>query len=307
MDNSSGLILEGGAMRSVFSAGILDFLMEKGIDIPNMIAVSAGAYLGMNYVSGQRERCLETLIKPLKQYKFLGVGTFFRKGTFFDMDYLFDAVLKEKAPFDFETFRKSTKRFVTSTVDCETGKLIYHEEFKTEDEFYNVCRAANSLPPVVGITYVKDRPMLDGGLADAIPIAKALEEGWKKIVVILTRDASYRKKDKLSIDMKINKILYRKYPRLLELIDKRATTYNQSVDLIEELEREGRAFVFRPTQITVKNGESNVEKLLAYYQHGYDTAKRRYHELLDFLTGKTEEKTDGKRNSAISIGGGSKT
>ena len=103
----TGIIIEGGAMRSIYAAGILDYFLEQKIEIPNVLAVSAGAYAGMNYVSGQKGRVLEAVIKPLKEYKYLGIGTFFKKGTFFDMEYLFNEIPKKKVPFDFEAFLNS--------------------------------------------------------------------------------------------------------------------------------------------------------------------------------------------------------
>ena len=111
----AGIMIEGGAMRSVFAAGVLDFLLEKGIEIPNVLAVSAGAYAGMNYISGQMGRAVDAVIKPLEKEKYMGAKTFLKKGTFFDMDYLFDVVPKKQAPFDFETFKNSAKRFIINT------------------------------------------------------------------------------------------------------------------------------------------------------------------------------------------------
>jgi len=283
MESSTGIVLEGGAMRSIFSAGVLDFFMDKGIQIPNMVAVSAGAYVGMNYISGQRGRCMDAMIEPLAEYKFMGLSTFLKKGTFFDMEYLFNEVPKVKAPFDFETFKAFRGHFLTSTVDCETGKAVYFDKFKDQDELFQVLTAANSMPFIAKISQIHGRPMLDGGMADAIPIAKALEEGWKKIVVVFTRDESYRKKEKNGLYQWAINIVYRKYPKFVELIRGRAKYYNNSIDTVEKLEKEGRAFVLRPTTMTVGNKESNVEKLKAYYQHGYETAKAHYEELLKFL------------------------
>ena len=122
-------------MRSVFAAGVLDFFLEKEIEIPNVLAVSAGAYAGMNYVSGQKGRAVEAVIKPLEKEKFMGPATFFKKGTFFDMDFLFDVVPKNLVPFDFATFTKSAKRFIINTTNCLTGECVYHENFESEDEF----------------------------------------------------------------------------------------------------------------------------------------------------------------------------
>lgn len=283
MDNRVGIILEGGAMRSVFSAGVLDFLMEKEIHIPNVLAVSAGAYAGMNYASGQKGRCVKSVVEPLRDYCYMGLGTFLKKGTFFDMDYLFDEVPKQKAPFDFETFQNFKGRFITSTVDCSTGEAVYHEKFSDNAEFFNICKAANSLPLIAKISHINGKPMLDGGMADAIPITKALEEGWQKIIVVFTRDAAYRKKEKVNLYQMIINLVYHKYPQFLEVIKERAKRYNDAIDTVAGLEREGRAFVLRPTKMTVGNNEADVDKLTAYYQHGYDTMQEKYGELLEFL------------------------
>lgn len=278
----TGLIIEGGAMRSIFAAGILDFFLEKGIEIPNVLAVSAGAYAGMNYVSGQKGRVIDAIVNPLKEYKYLGAGTFFKKGTFFDMDYLFDYIPKVKVPFDFETFRNSEKRFLLSTTDCTSGECVYHEHFESEDEFWKLCKVANSLPLISKIVWIGGVPMLDGGVADAIPVRKATEEGWEKLIVILTRKKEYRKKYR-RFYMLLIRMVYRKYPKLVELLSNRADIYNESLDQIERLEAEGKALVFRPEKIAVKNQESDVDVLMQSYAHGYEEAKRRHEEILQFL------------------------
>ena len=211
----------------------------------------------------------------------MGLGTWLKTGSLFDMDYLFRQV-PQKVPFDFETFKNSGMRFITSTVDCEKGEAVFYEDFKSEEEFFTICQAANSLPLIAKITEIDGQPMLDGGMADAIPIVKALEEGWKKIVVVFTREASYRKKDK-PIDLRLSNLVYRKYPRFIELINGRGKRYNDAIDTIARLEEEGRAFVFRPNKIKLKNKESNVDKLMEYYYHGYEVAKERYQDLLRFL------------------------
>lgn len=278
----TGIVIEGGAMRSIYAAGILDYFLEQKIEIPNVLAVSAGAYAGMNYVSGQKGRVLEAVIKPLKEYKYLGIGTFFKKGTFFDMEYLFNEVPKKKAPFDFEAFLNSAKHFLISTTDCITGKCIYHDQFQDQDEFWKICKTANSLPFIARITPINGVPMLDGGVADAIPVKKAMEEGWDKLIVILTRKEDYRKKYRPLYQFFVRRV-YRKYPELVRVLEERADTYNQSLELVKRLEEEGKALVFRPTRIAVKNQESNVETLLCSYEHGYADARQRHEEIESFL------------------------
>lgn len=282
MNNNAGIILEGGAMRSVFSAGILDFFLEKNIEIPNVLAVSAGAYAGMNYVSGQKGRLIDAVLMPLKEQKYMGFGTFLRKGTFFDMDLLFDEIPNKRVPFDFESFQNSSKRFIINTVDCNTGNTIFHDHFEDKQDFLKICRAGNSLPYIAKVIDYHGVPMLDGGTGDALPIGKALEEGWNKIIMVFTRDGNYRKK-KRNIYLAGLHLFYHKHPEFVKMMEKRHEKYNESIDIIEQLEKEGKVFIFRPTKLIIENNESNVDTLLAYYQHGYETAKEKFEEFKKFL------------------------
>lgn len=280
----TGIILEGGAMRSIFSAGILDFFLDHNIRIPNVLAVSSGAYAAMNYVSEQKGRILDAVIKPLETEKYMGVRTFLKKGTFFDMDLLFDEIPKKRAPFDFKTFSDSAKHFMINTVNCITGESVYFDHFQNEEQFFDICRAANSLPFIARVTKIDGIPMLDGGMADAIPIRKALEEGWKKIIVVGTRGSSYRKKQR-HLYLLMIRLIYHKYPEFVKLVVGRAARYNASLDELNRLEQEGKAFVFRPPDdICLTNNESDVDKLLEYYERGYETAKTKQDELLTFMT-----------------------
>lgn len=279
----AGIILEGGAMRSMFSAGVLDSFMDNEIEIQNVMAVSAGAYAGMNYVSGQKGRVLDAVIKPLETEKYLGVKTFLKKGTFFDMDFMFDEVPKRRVPFDFQSFTESTKKFITSTVNCLTGEAVYYDKFDNVDNFLNICQAANSLPFIAKITKINGIPMLDGGMADAIPIAKALEEGWKKIVVVMTRNKNYRKKQRY-LYLTFLKLVYHKYPKFVHMVRGRAKKYNDSLDMLEQLEKDGKAFILRPAEhMNLRNKEADTEKLREYYRHGYEVSEGRKEELMEFL------------------------
>lgn len=282
MSKKVGIILEGGAMRSIYSAGIMDYYLDQEIEIPNVLAVSAGAYVGMNYVSGQRGRVIDALIKPLEEEKYLGVGTFFRKGTFFDMDFLFEEVQKKRYPFDYDAFIKSSTRFVTTTINCLTGNTCYFEKFDDLDDFMQVLRAANSMPLLAKVADYKGTPMLDGGMGDAIPLNKALGEGWDKIIVVLTRNTSYRKK-KRRFYLKVINAVYHKYPNFVKLVEERSERYNACLDRLIQLEKEGRVFIYRPSIITVSNSESDAETLMKYYEHGYADAKERDEELRNFL------------------------
>ena len=278
-----GIILEGGAMRSMFCAGVLDSFLDNDIHIPNVMAVSAGAYAGMNYVSGQRGRVVEAIIEPMETEKYFGFSTFIKKGTFFDMDLLFDEIPKRRVPFDFEAFSSSAKRFITSTVNCITGEPVYFEEFSDKDGFLKICRAANSLPFIGKVTEIEGIPMLDGGMADAIPIGKALEEGWKKIIVVVTRNTKYRKKQR-HFYLAMLRLLYHRYPKFVQLVAGRAARYNHSLDVLEHMEKEGKVFVLRPSDdIYLMNNETDVQRLKEYYRHGYEVAEEKKEELKAFL------------------------
>lgn len=284
MSNKTGIILEGGAMRSIFTAGILDFFLDKGIDIPNVLAVSAGAYAGMNYVSGQRGRVLDAVVKPMETEQILGPKILFKTGDFFNMDLLFDRIPKVDCPFDFEAFKKSGKRFITSTIDCNTGEAKYYDTFDNLDDFLHICRVANSLPLLARVGEIDGVPMMDGGMADAIPVDKAVEEGWDKTIVVFTREKSYRKsKGKDIYNSWLVKVMYRKYKGLLKTIDVRPEKYNDSIDRLNKMEEEGKAFVFRPEGIVLSNNESDPEKLRYFYKCGYETAEKRYDELMEYL------------------------
>lgn len=168
-------------------------------------------------------------------------------------------------------------------MNCLTGELIYFDRFDTMERLFDVCQAANSMPLICKVKEIDGIPMLDGGMAEAIPIGKALEEGWKKIVVVFTRDASYRKKPSGAWYRAANWLLYRQYPKFRALIPERHKRYNASIEQIAELERQGRAFVLRPSGMTVHNSESDADVLLKYYQHGIDVARGRMEELKRFL------------------------
>lgn len=286
MKETTGILLEGGALRSVFTAGVLDYFMDENFYVPNVVALSASAYAGMNYISKQRGRTAEINIESLKTEKYLGLQTLLKTGELFDMDLLFDKYPNGEKPFDYDTFFHSDQHFMMSTVNCNTGKPIYHDHFEERSQLMQIARASNSLPFLSKVVNIDGIPMLDGGMYDAIPIQKTLEEGIDKIIVVLTRLENYRKVPR-HIYMAFLRMIYHKYPQFVKMVADRPRRYNEAIDVINELEQEGRAFVIRPEIKPVKNNESNSDKLMEFYQHGYECARRRFHELNAFLDGTT--------------------
>jgi predicted patatin/cPLA2 family phospholipase len=282
MLKNSGLVLEGGAFRSVFSAGVLDYFQEHELYIPNVVTLSAGAYAALNYLSRQPRRLIRTNIEPLRKKPYLGFRTFLRTGCFFDMDFLFDKMPNELEPFDYDTFFSANQRLVMHVTNCETGKAVYYDDYEDKKRLMDICRASNSMPFITTIVNIDGTPMLDGGMYDAIPVEKALADGNEKIIVVFTRNREYRKKSR-KLYMFFLRLVYRKYPEFIKVVQQRADRYNETLDLIDRLEAEGKVYVIRPEQRPVHNHETNPDKLLNFYEHGYQLAKEKFEEIKAFL------------------------
>lgn len=266
----SGLILEGGGMRGIFTIGVLDNFMDRGIKFPYIIGVSAGACNGLSYMSNQRGRAKYADIDLLKEYDYIGLRYLFTKGNIMDFDLLFHKFPEEISPYDYDTLATSPERYEMVTTSCITGKACYFEEKKNPKRVIEIVKASSSLPFVCPIAYVDGEPMLDGGISDSIPLERAMSQGYDNNLVILTRNRGYRKPQKAT---RVPFFFYRKYPKIKETISGRNAMYNRQMELVEEMEREGRVQVLRPVKpVEVGRIERNTDKLLALYQEGYDLA-----------------------------------
>ena len=267
---STALVLEGGGLRGVFTCGVLDCFMDNGIHFPFTIGVSAGACNGLSYMSGQRGRAKCSNIDLMEKHKYVGFRYLLSQGCIMDFKLLFEDFPEKIIPYNYDAYFSNPDRFVMVTTNCLTGKAEYFEEKSSAARVMDIVRASSSLPFVSKITYVDGTPMLDGGITDSIPVRYAMEQGYEKLVVILTRNKGYRKKDN---KMRISKAFYRKYPQLLRALSERNAVYNQTMDLIENLEAEGRILVIRPERpIEVGRMEKDTDKLTALYQEGYEIA-----------------------------------
>lgn len=268
--NKSGLILEGGGMRGVFTCGVLDCFMDRDIRFPYTIGVSAGACNGLSYISNQRGRAKFSNIDLLEKYNYIGVKHLIKKGNIMDFDLLFHTFPNEILPYDYERLANTEQHFEMVTTNCKTGKACYYEEKNNPERVIDIVKASSSLPFVCQITYVDGEPMLDGGIADSIPILRARELGYDKNVVVLTRNRGYRKSEK---DMKVVSLFYKEYPAMQEAIRRRNRIYNEQISMIEKMEDAGEIVVIRPKRpIEVDRMERDTKKLLALYQEGYDLA-----------------------------------
>lgn len=270
IDKNTALVLEGGGLRGVFTCGVLDFFMDRGITFPFIVGVSAGACNGLSYMSGQRGRAKSSNIDLMEKYQYVGFKYLLSQGCIMDYKLLFEDFPEKIIPYDYDAYFANPTRFVMVTTNCLTGKPEYLEEKKSSERVMDIVRASSSLPFVTKITYVDGIPMLDGGIVDSIPIRYALDQGYENIVVVLTRNKGYRKKD---TKIRAAKAFYRKYPKLQEALFVRNSVYNKTMELIEKLEEQGRITVIRPVNpVNVGRMEKDVTKLTALYQEGYEVA-----------------------------------
>ena len=271
MTERSGLILEGGGMRGVFTCGVLDCLMDRGVRFPYTIGVSAGACNGLSYLSGQRGRAKYSNIDLLEKYRYIGFKQLLLKRNIMDFDLLFDSFPNKIIPYDYPALARNEEHFEVVTTSCRTGKACYFEEKQNPDRVIDIVKASSSLPFVSPISYVDGEPMLDGGISDAIPLLRAREMGYDNNLVVLTRNRGYRKSEK---PMRLPRFIYGEYPNLRATLEQRNAEYNKRIAQIEQLEAEGKITVLRPVRpIEVDRIERDTKKLLALYNEGYACAE----------------------------------
>ncbi len=278
------IVLEGGATRGVFTSGILDYLMEEDLYFSHVLGVSAGSCNGVDYVSRQIGRTKKCMIPEKKEYSYYsGVRSAIKEKSILDMDMVFDTFPKKIYPFDFETYFQSDMVCEIVTTNCETGKAEYMTEQSDPDRLMKLCRASSSMPLLSPIVNIDGVPYLDGGLADSVPIRRALQSGNEKIVLVLTRNLGYRKKPISKGTVKLYRRAYKKYPNLVHAAIYRNHVYNKTMELVERLEEEEKIFVIRPLVPTVSRLERDETALTAFYQHGYNLMKRQREALQRYL------------------------
>ena len=277
----NGLVLEGGGMRGLYTAGVLDAFLDAGIAFDYVIGVSAGACNAVSYLTGQRGRNYHVNIDYINDKRYMSVQNFLKDGCLFSEEMMFHKIPKELLPFDYEAFRQSKVSFVACCTSCLTGKPVYHRVDDLEADYKPVL-ASMSLPLVSKMVSYHGDLLLDGGMADPIPVEKALHDGCDKLVAVLTREKGYRKSPESTL--KLAKVFYRKYPKLVKAIADRHILYNAQLDLCRKLEEEGRAIVINPDEkVSIKRTEKDVQKLDALYHLGYKDAKRQADAIKVFL------------------------
>ena len=280
---NTGLVLEGGGLRGVYTSGILQAFMEHDIYIPYVIGVSMGACNAANYVSRQIGRNRIVNIEYVNDRRYLSYLRLLTKGELFGMDFIFKSIPDELVPFDYETFFNSPQKSITVVADCITGEALYLESKEIGKDYLFILRAASSLPLVQKPVFYQGRWLLDGGLVDSIPIQKSLRDGNTKNIIILTQPVGFRKKPQ-----GLQGLIRLKYPQfkgIHKAIAERHIIYNETLDFIKQKEKDGAAFVFRPeTKLPVGRVERDKSKLCHVYDLGYEDAKKQMNALLQFLS-----------------------
>lgn len=265
------LILEGGTFRPIFSSGVMDCLLEHGIEFPYVIGVSAGITNGVSYVSKQKERNLNVLMKYRHDKRYVGVSNLFKDQCLFGINFIYEEIPAIHYPFDWDTYRSFSGKVLIGTTNAATGKPEYFDGLKLDTKS-TMLRATCAIPLVFPAIDIDGQKYYDGGLADPIPIRKAIADGNQKHLIVLTRCKGYEK-----TDSKQNKIaiamLKKKYPNLVEVFKQRHLRYNETVKFCEQLEREGKAIILRPSE-PIESFEKDLTKLKAGYDMGYQQAEK---------------------------------
>lgn len=277
-----GLILEGGAMRGLFTAGVLDVLMENGVTFDGAVGVSAGAAFGCNIKSHQIGRVLRYNTRFCSDKRYCGMSSLLKTGNIYSTDFCYGEVPLKYDPFDFETYKKDPMEFYVVSTDVETGKPVYHKYAGMSDGGFDWIRASASMPLVSRIVEINGQKLLDGGISDSIPVEFFESLGYDRNVAVLTQPKTYKKsKNKM---MPLIKIKYRKYPKFIETVENRHIMYNAETELVSEKEHNGTLFVIRPeSPLPVARVEKDPEKLKEAYEIGRSAMKERLEDLLIYL------------------------
>lgn len=268
-----GLVLEGGGMRGVYTAGVLEYFMEQDWYFPYVVGVSAGACNAVSYISKQRGRNKKVTIGYIGDHRYLSYRNLLRHKSIFGMDFIFNELPNKLVPFDYDAFYSSPQQFAIGTTDAHTGEPIYYTKHQLQQQTMPIVQASSSLPFVATPIQYEGRTLFDGGLVDPIPVQKSLSDGNRKHVIVLTKEEGYRKtpfKQKW-----LAKSFYPKYDGLVDVLVNRSEIYNGTLELVRKMEEDGSALVIRPSaKVLVGRMEKNPMKLEALHELGYEDAKR---------------------------------
>lgn len=284
----TGIVLEGGGMRGMYTCGILDVLMENQIYVDGMVGVSAGIAFGCNYKSRQAGRALRYNVRFSRDRRYSGIMSLLKTGNYYNAHFAYHLVPKHYDVFDYDAFEDSPMECYAVCFDVKSGKGVYQRLDHVNDDFFEWIRASASMPVVAKPVEVGGRLLLDGGLADSIPLEFMMSKGYERNIVILTREEGYRKTAEHG--MWLMKPLLRKLPKVIEALQHRPAMYNKQLQQVREQERKGTAFVFRPLKpLNVSRTTHDAAEMNRVYQQGREEALQRLDELKKFLAATNEQ------------------
>ncbi len=268
----TGIVLEGGGMRGVYTSGVHEYLLAKGIYYPYVIGVSAGASNSCNYVSRQKGRGKRTNLDYLNNWRYMSFGSLLLTGSYFGLDFIFGDIPNALDLFDYDTFYHSPGIFRIGATNCITGETDYFDKSHITTTFEHI-KASCSLPFLSPMVKINGVPYLDGGISDPIPVRKALADGCEHVVVVLTQPQGYRKGPTSQKMNFLYRMIFGKYPALVKSLEVRNRYYNETVDFIEELERKGKATIIRPDgSLRLQRFEKDRFVLEKLFEQGYRDA-----------------------------------
>ena len=278
-----GLVLEGGAMRGLFTAGIIDVMMEAGVEPDGLIGVSAGAAFGCNYKSRQPGRAVRYNTRFAKDPRYSGLRSLIKTGDYFNAEFGYHIVPKEYDIFDTEAFEQNRLVFVFVCTDVMTGEAVYHQMDRVTFDELEWLRASASMPFASKVVEVGGRKLLDGGVADSIPLAYFERIGYERNVVILTQPEGYVKEPNRL--MPLMRLALRKYPKMLEAMENRHLMYNQELEYVRQAEREGRCLVIRPDEkLPIGHISHDPENMRRVYEIGRRKGEKHLDQIIDFYS-----------------------
>ena len=281
----TGMVLEGGAVRTIYSTGVCDALLTRSLMTDYVIGVSAGIAYGVSYVSRQPRRNLDIMVNYINDKRYMGMGNLLRRDNraYFGLEFVYSTIPNQLVPFDYDTFAAFPGEVEAVVTNLDTGAAEYFPLDRRDDKF-KLLQATCALPFLFPVFHIQGRPCMDGGAADAIPYERAFAKGCDRVIVVLTREREYvRRPEKLQplIDL-----AYRKYPKFCDTMRRRADAYNEARQKLFRLEREGRALVFTPTSTEgFHRTERDVDKIKALWKDGWDQGLARLDEAEAFLKG----------------------
>ena len=276
----TALVLEGGAMRGIYTAGVLDIFNENKIKVDGVIGVSAGCVHGVNYISEQNGRSIRYTLKYRNDKRYMSVKSLLKTGNMVETDFCYHEIPEKLDPFDNDTYMKSGIDFYTVSSNVETGRAEY---LKCKDVFKQIdlIRASASMPFVSQIVETEGFKLLDGGICDSVPVKKFMEMGYDRIVVILTKPIGYIPKPNNAF---LSKKMYGKYPEFVDALITRHLRYVENLNYVNKLEEEGKIMVIRPSRtVNISRTEKNLARIWEMYELGRENAEERLEEVKEWL------------------------